>query len=367
MTCLAVVALSLCGDTAAPFDQDIMAAIASQPPLSLPTRALLPEDVAAREWDKLAAAHELKPVVLDLLKTHVKRIEIFAHISDKELNALPGQGDWASKGNLQQLEVTFELSKLRLTREQLKQQLAALEAGSTKQEEALDEVLSSSELCTLQERFKVVHRFFFTPEQAPSDQTVSRSAREFAKRALSMRELSKVKTQADVQQSGRTKSAPVGGSVDARLVFGAEEKANSLEGLHDVLFRTTILLRAHAIAGIISVGDATEQSQPEEDSTKLRVCPYDVVFKQQCRIERCLKEVPADMQRAWLLRMFDSEQRYWIEQVRDTKLRVLSVRRCVQNPVSDRALHEGRSSGPAEVVASQDVRLGAEVLDRGCP
>ena len=60
-----------------------MAAIASQPPLPLPTRILLPEDVAARGWDKLAAAHELKPVVKEFPKTHVKRIEIFAHISDK--------------------------------------------------------------------------------------------------------------------------------------------------------------------------------------------------------------------------------------------------------------------------------------------
>ena len=82
-----------------------------------------------------------------------------------------------------------------------------------------------------------------------------------------MRELSKVKTQADAQQSGKTKSAPVGGSLDVRLVFGAEEKANPFGGPRDVLFRITILLRAHAVAGVISVGDATDQSQPEEDST----------------------------------------------------------------------------------------------------
>ena len=55
----------------------------------------------------------------------------------------------------------------------------------------------------------------------------------------------------------------------------------------------TILLRARAVAGITPVGEATDQNQPEEDSTKLRVCPYDIVFKHQCRIERCLKGGPS--------------------------------------------------------------------------
>ncbi len=63
------------------------------------------------------------------------------------------------------------------------------------------------------------------------------------------------------------------GSGEARLVFGAEEKSHPLGGPHDVLFRIVILLRAHAIAGITALSDAGEQSQLEEDSTKLRVCP----------------------------------------------------------------------------------------------
>ncbi len=178
----------------------------------LPTAAVAyhscapPEDVTAKEWDKLAAVHELKPVVLEFLKTKVKKIEIFAHLSGKELDALPEQGNWATKGPLGPLEASLEMSKLRLIRAQVKQQLSALDAGTLQQEEALDEVLPSAELYTLQEKFKVVHRFFFPSEQAPSDQTVSRSAREFAKRSLSMRELSKVRTQADTPQAGRTKS-----------------------------------------------------------------------------------------------------------------------------------------------------------------
>ncbi len=85
-----------------------MAAVAFQPPLSSPTRSPLPEDAAAKEWDKLAAIHDLKPVIVESLKTKAKRLEIFAHISDKELDAFPEQGEWAAKGPLTPLEVTLE-------------------------------------------------------------------------------------------------------------------------------------------------------------------------------------------------------------------------------------------------------------------
>ena len=61
---------------------------------------------------------------------------------------------------------------------------------------------------------------------------------------------------------------------------------------------------------------------PEEadgDSTNHRVCPWDVVFRIECRIERCMREVPYEQARAWLLRQFDAEQRYWIDKIRSSK------------------------------------------------
>ncbi len=341
-----------------------MAAVVAAQQISFSARTLLPEDASAKEWDKLGTTHELKAPVLAFLKEKIQRLELLANISDSDLDAFPELGEWVTKGKLKALDVALELSKVRLIKAQIKQQLAALDSGAVRQEEALDEVLSSSELCTLQERFKVVHRFYFTPEQAPSDQTVSRSSREFAKRSLSMRELAKVRTQAESPQVGRTKSAPVGGNTEARLVFGAEEKSSPLGGSHDVLFRIIILLRAHAVAGIIGIPDAADQGQQEEDSTKLRVCPYDIVFKHQCRIERCLKEVPTEMQRAWLLKMFDLEQKYWIEQVRDTKLTIGEIMR---NSLDTReALWSQPVVAPPRPPAAADARSPA-LHDGGSP
>ena len=341
-----------------------MAAVVAAQQISFSARTLLPEDASAKEWDKLGTIHELKAPVLAFLKEKIQRLELLANISDSDLDAFPELGEWVTKGKLKALDVALELSKVRLIKAQIKQQLTALDSGAVRQEEALDEVLSSSELCTLQERFKVVHRFYFTPEQAPSDQTVSRSSREFAKRSLSMRELAKVRTQAESPQVGRTKSAPVGGNTEARLVFGAEEKSSPLGGSHDVLFRIIILLRAHAVAGIIGIPDAADQGQQEEDSTKLRVCPYDIVFKHQCRIERCLKEVPTEMQRAWLLKMFDLEQKYWIEQVRDTKLTIGEIMR---NSLDTReALWSQPVVAPPRPPAAADARSPA-LHDGGSP
>ena len=145
--------------------------------MSFPARSLLPEDAAAKEWDKLAAIHDLKPLVVTFLKDKIKRLEFLARIADKELDAFPEHGERETKGPMSPLEVALEMSKLRLIRSQIKQQLSALDSGALRQEEALDEVLPSAALCTLQEKFKVVNRFYFTPEQAPSDQTVSRFAR----------------------------------------------------------------------------------------------------------------------------------------------------------------------------------------------
>ena len=38
------------------------------------------------------------------------------------------------------------------------------------------------------------------------------------------------------------------------------------------------------------------------------------------KIEGCLRDVPPDMPKGWLVRVLDAEQRYWIEIVRGSKL-----------------------------------------------
>ena len=70
------------------------------------------------------------------------------------------------------------------------------------------------------------------------------------------------------------------------------------------------------------------------------------------------------MQRAWLLRMFDLEQKHWIEQVRDTKL---TIREIMRNSLDTR---EALWSQP--VVAPPRPQQGMEVgppavTDRGSP
>ena len=304
-----------------------MAAVAATPSFSLPLRSYLPPATAAAEWDRLAVAHGLRDRTRDFVKDKFKRIELFAQISDKELDAIPVQADLAGVGQLSEIDITVELAALRMVREQLREQLAAVSAGSAKEEVELDSPLPTSELLSLQEKFKAHHKFFWTPEQAPSDQMVSRSSREFTKRSLSRRQLDKGKSQADSQQAGLTKSASVGGmDVDAKLVFGAAEQAAPLGGQMDTLFRIKLLLRAHAIAGIELIADPEPNPiPPDHDSTQYRVCPFDVVFRIQCRIERCLKDVPQDQAKSWLIRMFDQEQRYWIEAVRDTRMTIGQV------------------------------------------
>ena len=121
-------------------------------------------------------------------------------------------------------------------------------------------------------------------------------------------------------------------------------------------FRIKLLLRAMAIAGVEALPYAREQSEETsaDSSIHCRVCPWDVVFRIECRIERCMREVPYEQARSWLLRQFDSEQRYWIDKVRNNKTITIGqvmhqslVEResvwttpCVPSPVWDRPTRE---------------------------
>jgi hypothetical protein len=321
----------------------------------------LPEAEAVQEWDRLAEAHQLHEATTAFLKAHFGRIELFARLTAVEVTSLPNQIDLQGNAKMDPTAVLVETTKLRSLQSQLQQQLDAYSAsGSAKEEVELDAPLGAAELANLMDAFRRMHRFFWPPEQAPSDQLVSRCWREFQKRALTLRPLDKCRTQADSQQAGSTKSAPVAGpKVDARIVIGAAEQASPLGSAYDVLFRIKLLLRAMAIAGVQQL--TPSKDLPDEldgDSTQHRVCPWDVVFRVECRIERCMREVPYEQTRSWLLRQFDAEQRYWIEKVRNSRtitigqvlLQSLTEREsvwtqpCVPSPIRERPQRAAESA-----------------------
>ena len=109
-----------------------MAAVVAAQQISFSARTLLPEDASAKEWDKLGTIHELKAPVLAFLKEKIQRLELLANISDSDLDAFPGLGEWVTKGKLTALDVALELSKVRLIKAQIKQQLTALDSGAVR-------------------------------------------------------------------------------------------------------------------------------------------------------------------------------------------------------------------------------------------
>jgi hypothetical protein len=146
-----------------------------------------------------------------------------------------------------------------------------------------------------------------------------------------------------------------GRGVDARIVIGAVEQTSPLGSAYDVLFRVKLLLRAMAIAGVQQLPSAKDLAEEADgDSTNHRVCPWDVVFRIECRIERCMRDVPYEQARAWLLRQFDAEQRYWIDKIRNSKTVTIGqvlqqslieresvwTQPCVASPVRDRPVRE---------------------------
>ena len=82
-------------------------------------------------------------------------------------------------------QILVETTKLRSLQQQLQRQVDSFtSSGSAKEEVELDAPLGAAELAGLVDQFRRVRKFFWPPEQAPSDQLVSRTWREFHKRAL---------------------------------------------------------------------------------------------------------------------------------------------------------------------------------------
>ena len=132
-----------------------------------------------------------------------------------------------------------------------------------------------------------------------------------------------------------------------------------------MLFRIQILLRAHAVVGVLPTGEVAEPAQPaHDDCTEYRICHYDVAFKIQCRIERCLRDVPPDMQEGWLLRMFDAEQRYWIETMRENNNKNMTIGQVMLQPLVHREAIWSQPVVPSPVKERPPAR-DAEAPTRG--
>ena len=95
-----------------------MAAPLPRPAFAVPTRSFLPTEAAAKEWDKLAEAHQLRDVTKLFLKANFGRIELFAKLADREMDALPSQMDLQGN-NLSAIQITVELASLRMIRDQI--------------------------------------------------------------------------------------------------------------------------------------------------------------------------------------------------------------------------------------------------------
>ena len=138
----------------------IMAAPAAPPSFSLPAR-YLPEDEAAKEWDRLAAAHNLHSVTTEWLKKHFARIELFSKLTSAEVSTLPQQIDLqGGEAKMDATAIMVETAKLRSVKDQLQQQLDAYATGGTAKEEVeLDAPLPATDLANLIEHFRRVHNF----------------------------------------------------------------------------------------------------------------------------------------------------------------------------------------------------------------
>ena len=146
----------------------------------------------------------------------------------------------------------------------------------------MDELLPSAVLDDIESRHWNRYKMTWPPDMSPADTVVSRIVRELDKRTLGVREVFKVRTQAQ-QQRGMRKRTKLANSIEMLSAEAEEQEVrhttqNYLAGLHTLLI-------AYSKAGSKPRADAPESEPKTMDSTMVVECPMDILMRYFYRVQ----------------------------------------------------------------------------------
>ena len=180
----------------------------------------------------------------------------------------------------------------------------------------LDELLPSAVLDDIESRHWNRYKMTWPPDMSPADTVVSRIVRELDKRTLGVREVFKIRTQAQ-QQRGMRKRTKLANGIEMLSAEAEEQEVrhttqNYLAGLHTLLI-------AYSKAGSKPRADAPESEPKTMDSTMVVECPMDILMRYFYRVQDRAWRLPYSSALDWILRHDEAERTVWVDLYRNSK------------------------------------------------
>ena len=251
-------------------------------------------------------------------------LQDFAHLASKEedLDQIPELADIPAAERL------VQRSRVKQAWVAVRKQVQLTERTLAADEDPdLDRLLPEATLKSQATSFYTRYHLTYPPEEAPADALVSRVTRELTKRQLTVKELQKVRTQAQMAKSAQHR-VQLGGGVS--LLGGGEEVAPS--GIRDVaalIRKARVLMRAMAMAGSGPCEHAGGVIPPQEargtETTDYIEFPLDLGMRVCWRMEAKSAMMPYGAALAWVSKQFDEEQRAWVDRFRNSSLSIGKV------------------------------------------
>lgn len=243
----------------------------------------------------------------DFQQVVISNAEIETNIIEK----MPGNTAWVDSKMVQtaRLRIAWGSTFQAQLSEEKKQEM--VESGQ--------DLLSSRELSTLEQRWFM--RYKFKPEAGacPSDWVVTAAARQLRSRRIVQPNLLALKT-LEAQKGAKERRDRLGelGNRSLELVDRTgDEQSEATENVENYFLGMELWVLAFAMAGNEALDTAPAAPEgPESDSTDYIAVPWDVPEKWLTRARTMVRKVPRNLRLAWLRNRVEADIRIWIDNYR---------------------------------------------------
>ena len=210
------------------------------------------------------------------------------------------------------------MARLRRAWKSLRQTKEEQEAVKRKgvDETDLDILLPQPELDTIAARHWARYKLTWPPDIQPSDLLISRVTKEVEKRVLSVRDVTKVKTVAQMQRASR-KRLKIADSIE--IVQGEMEQDPDIANVHAYTQALQTLLIAYSYPGSKQLANAPTSEPKGTDTTKVVECPLDVLWRYYHRVCDRASRLPYGEALEWVRSHDESERALWVDLFRNSQ------------------------------------------------
>lgn len=227
-----------------------------------------------------------------------------------------GIGEFVEKVvGLDKKDVPLQTARLRRAWQAVTDTAADADKLKSKQNEGvdLDTPLPKPELDRLREVFWRRHRQQWPVHLEPSDALLSRTAREFTSRLLTIRPVAKSHSMLHQATNSDSKGSP----------------GEDVGSVQRYLLALRVLIHSYSIAGATPLASASGKTEAKtSDATEFVVLPMDTAYKYFYRAEmRAIAMLERFPQQAlkWLTEQDEAERAEWVQTVRTTQLTIGEV------------------------------------------